>query len=685
MSKIKESALLYAEAGIPVFPCLADKSPAIAGGFKSAVTDRGKVEQLFANAAMIGVPMGKIICLDIDAKHKQGLVDDFEYCCHQLGIGDTLARLPKQLTPSGGGAHYLFIPPGGVEIRNLKLASNAKRETIIETRGKGGYICVYPSKGYSFDRGGLLSVPQISQAEIDMLFEIAGSFSEVEVKKKREPISSPWQGKNSISNKPGDDYNKRGDLPSLLRQHGWTNKTEYHWTRPGKSSGVSATLGKVESGNFYVFSSNAHPFEPETSYTPFSCYATLEHGGDYQAAAKALSAQGYGQPSQVEDVTPEMKAVIEKILQEHDKKFTGLKTELEQTKKQLDVTKSMTVAELLRQRDISNPEKLAKRKQMAKEMVYVLPGIAARGQATSIYAGPNSGKTLITLKLIRDQAEAGALGDLTVVYCNFDDDFIGANMKAEYFSEFPNVVVIDNQEQSPAEVLMLMDGSVADGTASSLCFVLDTLIRFVSDSDKGSQRAFTSLVQKFIGAQGTVIGLGHTNKHKGSDGKSIYGGTSDIRNSFSQSAMLELMTEPDTTERRVRFKNDKLRGMAKVSTCYAYTHGDHKNWIERVQTVRRVDEQETNQIHEQLVAGEELKADQPVVDYIISELKRGAQAKTDLIQNNPDASTGSKAQRAKVLDRYCEGNNKFGYEFWRKETRYNRFEYYSLIDETEEL
>ena len=64
-----------------------------------------------------------------------------------------------------------------------------------------------------------------------------------------------------------------------------------HWTRPGKRSGTSATL---KDRTFYVFSSNAHPFEPNRGYSPFAVFALLEHGGDYEAAARELGEAGYG-------------------------------------------------------------------------------------------------------------------------------------------------------------------------------------------------------------------------------------------------------------------------------------------------------------------------------------------------------------------------------------------------------
>lgn len=64
-----------------------------------------------------------------------------------------------------------------------------------------------------------------------------------------------------------------------------------HWCRPGKVSGTSATL---KNGVFYVFTSNAAPFEPGEAYSPFAVYTLLRHAGDYSAAATALAQQGYG-------------------------------------------------------------------------------------------------------------------------------------------------------------------------------------------------------------------------------------------------------------------------------------------------------------------------------------------------------------------------------------------------------
>lgn len=99
--------------------------------------------------------------------------------------------------------------------------------------------------------------------------------------------------------RPGDDYNKRGDVRSILRRHGWVFLRERggldYWQRPHKHGmGTSATLNYADSGLFYVFTSDGAPFEPLGAYSAFAVYTLLEHDGDYAAAARTLGAQGYG-------------------------------------------------------------------------------------------------------------------------------------------------------------------------------------------------------------------------------------------------------------------------------------------------------------------------------------------------------------------------------------------------------
>src|SRR5262245_23860426 len=118
--------------------------------------------------------------------------------------------------------------------------------------------------------------------------------------------SSPRRERNPNDSYPGDDFNRRGTWEETgLFAVGWTLVRMFdgergHVRRPGKSEGISGTIGVVTSREhgwslLYVFTTNGHPFEANGSYDRFGVFARLKHRGDFQAAARALGSMGYGQ------------------------------------------------------------------------------------------------------------------------------------------------------------------------------------------------------------------------------------------------------------------------------------------------------------------------------------------------------------------------------------------------------
>lgn len=111
------------------------------------------------------------------------------------------------------------------------------------------------------------------------------------VKYVAQPAESAPLGK-SQSDRPGDDYNARADVPGLLKSHGWTPVGKTGWLRPGKDFGLSATFGYYP-GFFHVFTSSSQ-FEANRTYKPFQVYTILECNGDFKEAARRLGRNGYG-------------------------------------------------------------------------------------------------------------------------------------------------------------------------------------------------------------------------------------------------------------------------------------------------------------------------------------------------------------------------------------------------------
>jgi len=309
-------ARAYTDAGLCIIPIKTDgtKAPTVAvwKQYQEAPPGAAAVQEWWGNghAPGIAVIWGKVSgngeALDFDAP---GLYEDFAALCEQQGLGDLVKSCPLVETPSGG-RHLLYRCEAPVQ-GNRKLAQRLDTdtgaiETLIETRGEGGYTiapgsplaCHPDNKPYTFLRGRPKTLPTITGEQRTLLLALASSFNEyVKPEAMRREPKTHTQESAGLS--PGDDYNARGDYESLLERHGWQHKGGHGgktlWQRPGKTGpGISATSNYGGRGLLHVFSSNAAPFEPEQSYSPFGVYALLEHGGDYSEAARELGRQGYG-------------------------------------------------------------------------------------------------------------------------------------------------------------------------------------------------------------------------------------------------------------------------------------------------------------------------------------------------------------------------------------------------------
>lgn len=184
-------------------------------------------------------------------------------------------------------------------------------ETLIETRGEGGYVIVAPSQGpvhptgnpwvigYGCEAG---RVPAITWEQREALVAALSVFDVPRPRAEKPTRTAPMPerlGTRTLG-KVGDDFNARASWDDILLPHGWTfHHAEGHtlyWERPGGSStgGHSASTGR-DPGNdrLWVFSSST-VFPTEESITKFYAYAILNHDGNFGAATKDLAAQGYG-------------------------------------------------------------------------------------------------------------------------------------------------------------------------------------------------------------------------------------------------------------------------------------------------------------------------------------------------------------------------------------------------------
>jgi len=338
-NSLHRAAADYLAAGLCVLPAIrTEKRPAVGQWkcYRERLPTEAELTAWFANGQdavciLCGGISGHAEMIDFDAGGEL-----FDAWAKRIPP-DLLAKLAVETTQRGG--RHAFYRCEAPVCGNMKLAQRRegdKTVTLIETRGEGGLFLCAPTAGYEAIQGNFCAPPVLTEAERDTLLQAAWDLNEyvppvVDCPKhignvgqkrpssvgqrqlsaenphngdcpshngdvrKRTPLSVAQDGcATDDAARPGDDFNRRGDVRAVLAQAGWIRVREgenEYWRRPGKTSGWSASL---KDGVLYVFSANAAPFEPNRAYSPFSVYALLTCGGDYETAARSLRMSGYG-------------------------------------------------------------------------------------------------------------------------------------------------------------------------------------------------------------------------------------------------------------------------------------------------------------------------------------------------------------------------------------------------------
>lgn len=323
-------ALEYFQAGFSVLPIKRDgsKAPALSSweAYKSRLPREGEIYTWFDREPSPGVGIvggevsGGLFVLDFE------FGDFFEEWSELVAFQrpGLLETLPIVRTPGkdeDGGRHvYGRAHASAVPTRKLARITQAEarertgdpgRTTAVEVKAEKGYVltvgcppeCHPTGRLYEHVAGPpIVETPTLAAADVDLLLSCARSLERGD-RACADRATSP--APTTPGDRPGDDFNRRGDWMDEALGSGWhvwkqTGDVLYV-TRPGKSGGVSATIGHCRSDlagpKLYVFSTNAEPFESEKAYSKFEAYALLHHQGRFEAAARALAQRGYGSPA----------------------------------------------------------------------------------------------------------------------------------------------------------------------------------------------------------------------------------------------------------------------------------------------------------------------------------------------------------------------------------------------------
>lgn len=288
-----ELAERFAARGIPTFPIAigwdeaknkTTKRPLTRHGHLDASTDVKKVRLMFNGHAplepgsVLGVglhlgPAGWFV-LDADRDTRGDGVAELEAILARHGIVDTV----RTITASGGVHAWLS--------KGTRYVSNASPYDAIDIRGDEGWVVapgtVTPWGEWSFDpdRDLFDGIP-VAAAPDSLLDEIGAG-----APGKARPAGGV-HGRREI---PADlDPRDRAALDALLRLGGTyshRDRTSLLVTRPGKTSGTSASVGHIGPGLVKVFTSNWSPLVQNRVYDADELTALAEQADQVREERK---------------------------------------------------------------------------------------------------------------------------------------------------------------------------------------------------------------------------------------------------------------------------------------------------------------------------------------------------------------------------------------------------------------
>ena len=234
----------------------------------------------------------------------------------------------------------------------------------------------------------------------------------------------------------------------------------------------------------------------------------------------------------------------------------------------------------------------------------LLGRLALSGQATVWFAAPNSGKTLIGLKLVLDAINDGRIDPDSVFYVDADSASEGLATKAKLLEDAgAHVLAPGYRGFNPKDLIKHLQVMGRTKAGKPALIIIDTLKKVTSPMDKAAVSEFTQACRLATQRGATILGFAHVNKNSGADGKPQFGGTSDILDDFDAAyIMYSLPGETAAGEKVVRFENKKRRGSNVGAIAYAYATEEDIGYSELLASVRQVDEAELDAFTPEMTA-----------------------------------------------------------------------------------
>jgi len=281
---------------------------------------------------------------------------------------------------------------------------------------------------------------------------------------------------------------------------------------------------------------------------------------------------------------------------------------------------------------------------------FILGRIAILGQATVIYAPPNTGKTLLLLALLCNGITSGEVEAERVYYINADDHFKGAVQKLKLAERHGFKMLVPSHNGFKAETMSaILKAQCLQEKARGMVLILDTMKKFTDLMSKQKGSDFMKSVREFVSHGGSVILLAHVNKHRDESGKLVHAGTADVVDDCDCAYYLD-QENVDTAAgiKSVKFSNFKARGDNAIEEVYQYDITEGISYAEKLNSVRIMNNEEKREAASRRKTEDLLARNAEAIRVIESLIRKGINKKTEIIKSAVDEGI-SKRMATKAL------------------------------------
>lgn len=240
-------------------------------------------------------------CIDVDLKVLPNKIDRVKFAKELFqmledNIEDFKGNFTIKRTRSNG--YHIIYKADNIE-GNMKLSVlDGYTEAIIETRGIGGYICMYePIRNNDYKQ-----IKKITDHERDIVIGVCRSFNQVhdqEPEVTREVLKEYKKDINTVT--PWDDFNNKNTILSVINNEFDVVGRKRDKTLIRRFGAKSPHSGYIfdTSNCMYLFSTGTI-YEAQKLISPFTAYSVKVHNGDFSKAASVLYSEGYGDRAKIE-------------------------------------------------------------------------------------------------------------------------------------------------------------------------------------------------------------------------------------------------------------------------------------------------------------------------------------------------------------------------------------------------